>query len=43
VAFDIWRNREVTDFSGNKMPEKELAAKLKVRFTPIVRFFNEKG
>ena len=43
LAFDIWGNREVTDFSGNRMPEKELAAKLKVRFTPTILFFNEKG
>jgi thioredoxin-related protein len=43
LAFDLWGNREVTDFSGSKMPEKELAARLKVRFTPTILFFNEKG
>jgi len=43
LAIDLWGNREVTDFSGNKMPEKELAARLKVRFTPTILFFNEKG
>ena len=43
LAFDLWGNREVTDFSGNKMPEKDLAARLKVRFTPTILFFNEKG
>ncbi|MHB8536386.1 MAG: thioredoxin family protein [Sulfuricaulis sp.] len=43
VALDIWGNREVTDLSGNKMPEKELAARLKVRFTPTILFFDEQG
>ena len=43
LAIDIWGNREVTDFSGNKMPEKEFAVRLKVRFTPTILFFNEKG
>lgn len=43
IAIDIWGNREVTDFSGKQMPEKEFAASLKVRFTPTILFFNEKG
>jgi len=43
LAFDIWGNREVTDFSGNRMPEKEFAARLKVRFTPTILFIDEKG
>jgi thioredoxin-related protein len=43
LAFDLWGNREVTDFSGNKMPERELAARLKVRFTPTILFIDEKG
>ncbi|MBI3545867.1 MAG: thioredoxin fold domain-containing protein [Gammaproteobacteria bacterium] len=43
IEFNIWGDREVTDFSGNKMPEKEFAAKLKVQFTPTLIFLNEKG
>lgn len=43
IELSIWGDREVTDFSGNKLPEKEFAAKLKVRFTPTLLFFNEKG
>ncbi|MCR4348144.1 MAG: thioredoxin fold domain-containing protein [Sulfuricaulis sp.] len=43
IDFDLWGNREVTDLSGKSMPEKELAAKLKVWFTPTLLFFNEQG
>lgn len=43
IEFNIWGDREVTDFTGNKMPEKEFAARLKVRFTPTLLFFNENG
>lgn len=43
IDFNIWGDREVVDFSGNKMPEKEFAAKLKVWFTPTLLFINEKG
>lgn len=43
VELNLWGGREVTDSSGQVMPEKELAVKLKVRFTPTLLFFNEKG
>ena len=43
VELNLWGGREVTDFSGQVMPEKELAVKLKVWFTPTLLFFNEKG
>lgn len=43
IEFNIWGDREVTDLEGNKLPEKEFAVKLKVRFTPTLLFFNEKG
>ena len=33
--------REVTDFDGEKLPEKRLAAKYGVRSTPTVQFFPE--
>jgi thioredoxin-related protein len=34
--------REVTDFDGEKLPEKRLAAKYGVRSTPTVQFFPER-
>lgn len=43
LDINMWGSREVTDFSGKAMQEKELAAKLKVWFTPTLLFFNEKG
>src|SRR4030067_1826120 len=43
VELNLCGGREVTDFSGQVMPEKELAVKLKVWFTPTLLFFNEKG
>ncbi|MBI5783653.1 MAG: thioredoxin fold domain-containing protein [Gammaproteobacteria bacterium] len=43
IEFNIWGDREVTDFSGNALPEKEFAARLKVRFTPTILFLDEKG
>jgi thioredoxin-related protein len=43
IALDIWGDREVTDFSGRKLPEKEFAASLKVLFTPTLLFIDEKG
>ena len=43
IDLNLWGDREVTDFSGNVLPEKEFAAKLKVWFTPTLLFFNEKG
>ncbi len=43
IEFNIWGDREVTDFSGKAMPEKEFAAKLKVRFTPTILLLDEKG
>ncbi len=35
--------REVTDFDGEKMPEKRLAEKYGIRFTPTVQFFPERA
>ncbi len=43
IDLNLWGSREVTDFSGKAMQEKELAAKLKVWFTPTLLFFDEKG
>ncbi|HVL72033.1 MAG TPA: thioredoxin family protein [Beijerinckiaceae bacterium] len=35
--------REVTDFDGEKLPEKRLAEKYGVRFTPTIQFFPERS
>jgi len=43
IDLNLWGSREVTDLSGKTMQEKELAAKLKVWFTPTLLFFNEEG
>jgi thioredoxin-related protein len=43
IEFNIWGNREVTDFAGRKLPEKEFAANLQVRFTPTILLIGEKG
>lgn len=43
VAVNLWGDREVTDFAGKTMPEKDFAASLRVMFTPTLIFFNEKG
>jgi thioredoxin-related protein len=43
VAINIWGDREVTTADGRRMPEKRLAAALKVQFTPTLVFFDEKG
>ena len=39
IQLNIWGAREVTDFDGAAMTEKELARKNNVRFTPTVQFF----
>lgn len=43
VEINIWGSREVIDFSGTSLPEKDFAAKQRVRFTPTLLFFNEKS
>ena len=39
LQLNILGSREVTDFDGEKMSEKRLAAKYGVRFTPTFQFF----
>lgn len=41
LSFDLWGAREVTDFDGTKMPEKQLAERWGVMFTPTVVFFKD--
>jgi len=43
IEFNIWGNREVTDFAGRKLAEKEFAANLKVLFTPTILLIGENG
>lgn len=39
LQLNIYGSREVTDFDGEVLPEKELARKYGVAFTPTVQFF----
>ncbi len=41
VQLNLWGDRKVTDFDGEVLPEKELARKWGVVFTPTVHFFVE--
>ncbi|HSQ82176.1 MAG TPA: thioredoxin fold domain-containing protein [Casimicrobiaceae bacterium] len=43
IALDLWGDRDTTWVDGSAMPEKELARKLGVQFTPTVLFFDEQG
>jgi thioredoxin-related protein len=43
IVLNIWGDREVTTPDGKVMSEKQLAAHLKVQFTPTLLFFDEKG
>lgn len=41
VQLDMWGAREVTDFDGTRLPEKKLAERWGVLFTPTIVFFKE--
>ena len=43
IALNIWGDREVTWTDGRTRGEKQLAAALKVQFTPTLIFLDEKG
>jgi thioredoxin-related protein len=43
LAINIWGDRDVTWTDGRAMTEKQLAALLKVQFTPTLVFLDEKG
>jgi thioredoxin-related protein len=43
LQLNILGAREVTDFDGEKLPEKAFAAKYGVRYTPTVQFFPEQA
>ncbi|HLQ01000.1 MAG TPA: thioredoxin fold domain-containing protein, partial [Burkholderiales bacterium] len=41
IALNIWGDREATWTDGRRFSEKQLAAFLKVQFTPTLLFFDE--
>lgn len=41
VQLDMWGSREVTDFDGKKMPEKKLAERWGIMFTPTIVFYKD--
>ena len=41
VQLNLWGSREVTDFNGEAMEERELARRWRVNFTPTVQFFDK--
>ena len=43
IALNIWGDREVHWIDGKAYTEKQLAAHIKVQFTPTLLFFDEKG
>lgn len=43
IQLDIWGGREVTDFGGETLTEKQLARKLKVQFSPTIAFYDARG
>lgn len=43
VALNLWGDRELTDFAGRTMPEKEFARALGVQFTPTLLLLDESG
>jgi len=43
VALNLWGDRETTWIDGSTLPEKALARRLDVQFTPTLLFFDERG
>lgn len=41
AQLNLWGDREVTDFDGKKMPEKKLAERWAVLFTPSIVFIKD--
>jgi thioredoxin-related protein len=39
LALNVIGSRKVTDFDGEELSEKQLAAKYGVKFTPTIQFF----
>jgi|GEM_PF-845589 len=43
MSMNMYGEVEVTDFDGEKLPEKDLAFKQQINFTPTTVFFDETG
>lgn len=43
VQLDIWGGREVADFTGNTLTEKQLARNLKIQLSPMINFYGADG
>lgn len=41
LQLNLWGDREVTDFDGEALSEKEIARKYNINFTPTIQFFPE--
>lgn len=41
ISLNLWGDREVTDFDGSVLIEKELANKYAILYTPTIQFFPE--
>ncbi len=39
LQLNLWGDREVTDFDGEKLREKDFARKYRINFTPTLQFF----
>lgn len=42
LQLNLWGDRQVTDFDGQVLSEKDLARKFRINFTPTLQFFPEK-
>ncbi len=43
ISINMWGDREITDFGGESMTEKQFAEKYRVMFTPTLLFFDGAG
>jgi thioredoxin-related protein len=41
IQLNLWGAREVEDFDGQKLAEKDLARKYRINFTPTIQYFPE--
>jgi thioredoxin-related protein len=41
IQLNLWGDREITDFDGEKLREKDFARKYRINFTPTLQFFPE--
>ncbi|MDC9726432.1 MAG: thioredoxin fold domain-containing protein [Candidatus Thioglobus sp.] len=43
IETNMWGDRELVDWQGNELTEKEFSTKMKIQFTPTLVFLNPKG